>query len=263
MDWIEQRGIAIRYDLRNGPDLTLVLVHEMGGTLESWDLVLPLLDPRLSVLRYDTRGAGLSTKIRGTVKPDDLAADIGMLLHATGRKGPVVLAGIAVGGAIAMHFAAHHQSLVCGLIPFGPALGVGEDRRPATLARADMVERDGMVAIAEAALALSYPEKLRGDLFRYERLRARWLGNDPGSYAAILRMLAGLDMEVELGAISCPTLVLAGTDDLVRPPETIRPVAGRVPGARFETLASGHFAAIQAPDHLAEKLNGFMAEIRI
>ena len=44
---------------------TLVLVHEMGGTLDSWDQVMPALTNSRRVLRYDTRGAGLSAKLGG------------------------------------------------------------------------------------------------------------------------------------------------------------------------------------------------------
>jgi pimeloyl-ACP methyl ester carboxylesterase len=55
----------------------VVLIHEMGGTLESWDGVAPLLARHRRVLRYDTRGAGLSQKARGALSIDmteDLAA---------------------------------------------------------------------------------------------------------------------------------------------------------------------------------------------
>lgn len=37
MNFTEVNGTALRYDL-DGNDLsTLVMIHEMGGTLESWD----------------------------------------------------------------------------------------------------------------------------------------------------------------------------------------------------------------------------------
>ena len=261
MEWLEHDGIGLRYHLRPGGNVTLVLVHEMGGTLESWDDVVPRLRPGPGVLRFDTRGAGLSTKLRGAARIEDMSYDIGRVLDSAGRTGPVVLAGIAVGAAIAMHFASRHPGRVRGLMPFGPATGVGPDRRAVTLDRAEAVEAGGMIAIADAALGQSYPVALRTNDRRFERLRARWLGNDPGSYAAILRMLAELDMEAELPAIRCPTLVLAGTNDLIRPSATVRPVADRVPGARFETLASGHFASVQAPELFADRLNGFLAEI--
>src|ERR1700746_1551689 len=67
MTWIEVNGTSLRYELSGSGKTTLVLVHEMGGTLDSWDRVLPALNNTRQVLRYDTRGAGLSEKIRGTV----------------------------------------------------------------------------------------------------------------------------------------------------------------------------------------------------
>ena len=233
----------------------------MGGSLESWDDLIPHLPTGLPVLRFDGRGSGLSTKLRGRVSIADLAADIDIVLDATGVAGPVILAGIAVGGAVALHYGSRHQDRVACLAPFGPATGVGEDRRASTLARADAVEAAGMGAIAEAALAQSYPVALRDGSGRFDRARARWLGNDPGSYAAILRMLAELDMRDDLAAIRCPTLILAGTNDLVRPPATVRLVADQVSGARFHEIESGHFASVEAPDRLANALNGFLQEV--
>src|SRR5262245_4472473 len=67
MSFIEVNGAALRFDLVGSGASTLVLVHEMGGTLESWDPVLPTLSARRRVLRYDTRGAGLSQKVRGAL----------------------------------------------------------------------------------------------------------------------------------------------------------------------------------------------------
>ena len=40
MDFIEANGVGLRCELSGGGDRTLVLVHEMGGSLESWDPAL-------------------------------------------------------------------------------------------------------------------------------------------------------------------------------------------------------------------------------
>ena len=261
MNWIERNGVSLRYEHRSGSGPTLVLVHEMGGTLESWEEIVPRLAGNVPVICFDGRGSGLSTKLRREARIEDLAADIGIVLEAACVYEPVILAGIAVGGAVALHFASRNPDRVAGLVPFGPATGVDADRRATTLARAEAVEGAGMGAIAEAALSQSYPQALRDEVGRFERLRARWLGNDPGSYAAILRLLAGLDMRDDLAAIRCPTLVLAGRNDLVRPPDTVRLVADQIPGARFDVIDSGHFASIQAPAAFAEALAGFLREI--
>jgi hypothetical protein len=100
MDFIEVNGIGLRYELSGTGDRTLVLVHEMGGSLESWDGVAPHFSASRRVLRYDTRGAGLSQKIRGELHIDTMADDIAALLDSQNISGKVALAGVAVGGAI-------------------------------------------------------------------------------------------------------------------------------------------------------------------
>src|SRR5882757_7580749 len=108
MDLIELDGVTLRYELSGRGDRTLVLVHEMGGSLESWDDVAPKLAESRRVLRYDTRGAGMSQKVRGELGIDTMADDIAALLDHLEIAGKVALAGVAVGGAIALHFAARY-----------------------------------------------------------------------------------------------------------------------------------------------------------
>ena len=110
MDFIEANGVGLRCELSGGGDRTLVLVHEMGGSLESWDDVAPRFAKSRRVLRYDTRGAGMSQKVRGELTLDTMADDIAALLDHFGIAGKVALAGVAVGGAIALHFAARYPA---------------------------------------------------------------------------------------------------------------------------------------------------------
>ena len=63
MNFTEANGVSLRYAVE-GSGKTLVLIHEMGGTMESWGLLAPLLSPKRRIVRYDTRGAGFSEKIR-------------------------------------------------------------------------------------------------------------------------------------------------------------------------------------------------------
>jgi pimeloyl-ACP methyl ester carboxylesterase len=259
MNWIEANGVGLRYTLSGEGSETLVLVHEMGGTLDSWDMLIPQLDPRFRVLRYDTRGAGISTKARSPLSIDTMAQDLESLLDALEIRGPVVLAGCAVGGAIALHFAATRPQRLRGLIAMGPATGIAEERRQAILDYADTVQSNGMVAVADTELARSYPEILRADVARFQEFRARWLANDPDSYAAIYRMLAGLEMQDGIASIRCPTLFLAGEHDPLRPPAMIEPLSRLVPGASFMAVQSGHFMAVQTPEIVAEAFNGFLA----
>ena len=75
------------------------------------------------VLRYDTRGAGMSQKVRGDLAIDTMADDIAALLDKIGIQGPVALAGTALSAVIALHFAARHPKRAS-------AVAVGSPGRP-------------------------------------------------------------------------------------------------------------------------------------
>jgi 3-oxoadipate enol-lactonase len=98
-------------------------------------------------------------------------------------------------------------------------------------------------------------------LKRFEQFRARWLGNDPASYATIWRMLANADMQETLSKIRCPTLVIGGSLDRVRPPPMAEEVAKAVPGARYIEVRTGHYMAVQTPDLIADCIDGFLKEV--
>ena len=261
MEFVELDGVALRYELSGKGERTSVLVHEMGGSLESWDDVVPRFAESRRVLRYDTRGAGLSQKIRGTLGIDTMADDIAALLDSIGIAGKVALAGIAVGGAIALHFAARYPERTSAVVVGSPATGVAPDRRTAALERVAKIEATGMAFAVEDSMLNGYAPELRGDLKRFERYRARWLGNDPASYATVWRMLAGADMQDELARLRCPVLVIGGSLDRVRSPKLAEATASAIPGARYIEVRTGHYMSVQTPDLIFDCIDRFLREI--
>jgi 3-oxoadipate enol-lactonase len=261
MEFIELDGAALRYELRGEGDRTLVLVHEMGGSLESWDDVVPQFPESRQVLRYDCRGAGMSQKVRGELGIDAMADDIAALLDHIGIAGRVALAGIAVGGAIALHFAARYPERTSGVVVGSPATGIAPDRRAAVLERVAKIEAAGMAVAVEESMRNGYPTELRGDIKRFERYRARWLGNDPASYATVYRMLAATDIEGELTSLRCPVLVIGGSLDRTRPPHLAQAVASAIPGGRYIEVCTGHYMAVQTPDLIFDHITAFLDAI--
>jgi len=258
MDFIELEGVTLRYELSGRGNRTVVLVHEMGGSLESWDDVAPQLAESRRVLRYDTRGAGMSQKVRGELGIDTMAGDIAALLDHLGIAGKVALAGIAVGGAIALHFAARYPERTSAVLVGSPATGIAPERRAPALERVARIEAAGMALAVEDSMQNGYPPELRGDIRRFERFRARWLGNDPASYATIWRMLAGLDMERELTGLRCPVLVIGGSLDRVRPPALAQALAKTMPTAGYHEIRTGHYMAVQTPDLISDCIDAFL-----
>src|SRR5258705_7564442 len=81
MPWIDANGASLRYELSGSGKQTLVLVHEAGGRLESYEDALPGLEKDFRVLRDDQRGFGLSEK-GGELTFQIVVNDLGRLLDA-------------------------------------------------------------------------------------------------------------------------------------------------------------------------------------
>ncbi len=252
MEWIEVNGVSLRYELAGTGRETLVLVHEAGGAIESWDECMPALQRHFRTLRYDQRGFGQSEKVPGPLALDTMVGDIAGLLDALGITAPCHVAGSAMGAGIAAAFTARHPARISRLVVQSLVTRANESFRAQMLERAAAIERDGMRAHAEVSLERSYAPVLRGNRARFERYRNRWIGNDPQSYAAINRMGLGLRLDDEIKRIACPTLVIGCIHDPLRPPAMVKALAQTIPSARYVEADSGHFMHVQSPDRFTE-----------
>ena len=257
MEWLETNGVVLRYELSGAGRVPLVLIHELGGSLEFWDPVLPAFQQVFRVLRYDLRGFGMSEKVK-SLRLDDLLADLAGLLEALAIIEPCHVVGPALGAGIALAFTAAHPARVRRLVVSSPATGVPPERRVQSLQRAEAVERGGMRVAVEQSLSRSYPERFRGDRRRFEQYRQRWLANDPDGFAAINRMLTEMDLSQQYGRIACPTLVIGCTYDTIRPPPEVESIARQIPGAQYVEAASGHFMPHQTPELFVETVLPFL-----
>jgi 3-oxoadipate enol-lactonase len=258
--FIEVNGAAIRYALSgNGPQ-TLVLFHEMGGSLDSWNGLVPLLPENLTVLRADMRGAGMSEKVCGTLDIDLVCDDMVALLDALGITGKVIVAGAAVGGAIAVHFAIRHSNRTAKLILISPAFGVPPEQHAAALGIADTADEKGMRGIASDVFPKAFPDHLWTNDGERRKVQARWLGADPHGYAAAYRMLVSAGTRKELADVACPVLALAGKYDPYWTPEMIETATKIVRHVKFEVVEAGHFMSIQNPDRVAAAIRPFLLE---
>lgn len=259
MDHIELNGTSLRYDISGVSGPPLVLIHEMGGMIENWDLVVPHLADRYAILRYDSRGCGLSAKIRRPLSVEMLSDDLSALLDAVGIREPVAIASCALGSATAFAFAARFPARTAAVIAMSPAIDMKPEDRPARHAMLENILRDGMAAIVDGAMASGYPEILRKrDPERYRAFRARWLGNDPDSFVAQYRLLIDMDIAHYVRQIRCPALGIGGTLDIFRNPEYVRSVMGAIPDVEFLTIETSHHQTVETPDEIGRAVRDFL-----
>ena len=255
MPWIDANGISIHYDI-GGEGPSVVLLHELGGTLDSWDGVAPGLQKNFRVLRYDQRGAGLSEKVRQEFGNDVQVEDLEAMLRATGLQPPYHFVTVAAAATQVLAFMQRHPEQVASLVFCNPAPGVDPSRAGQLDERAAFAAREGMRAALSITLDRSYPADL-GERSAYEAYRGRYLANDPVCFGFMNRALARSNMTHLLPEIRVPAMVVAGHQDKVRPPAVSEELAKTIPGARFELIDSGHFMPSQAPAALLALLQDF------
>jgi pimeloyl-ACP methyl ester carboxylesterase len=248
----------LRYETSGDVGPWLVLIPEVGMGVDNWDEVLPLIATGRRILRYDPRGAGLSQKIVGSVSYADHVADLKGLLKAAGLAESVVLIGAAMGGGIALQFAADNREQVRAVIALSPATGVSAAARPNMLADADKLENIGVRAWVDYQQPDVYPESIRSNAARLEHWRALQLANDAHSWAANTRMIANADFSGVFDKVRCPTLFVASAFYPPRPPERVKQVADQVKDSKFAIIQTGHFMPVQGPELLAPIINDFL-----
>lgn len=259
-DWATVNHVSLRYQLNGQGQDTVVFLQESGVPLEIWDEILPSLEAgHRTMVRYDPRGVGLSEKFRTPVSMQDEVEDLRALLAALQVREPVVLISGALGGSIALSFAATYPEKVRGVVVTSPsALLVAREPRPVINPAVDPA---GARAAAERTANAVYPPALRGNTQRWEKYLGMAQAEDPDSQMLTDRLINTTPFADVLPRIRCPTLLVA-TSLFVRPVESVKELADKIPQGRFLVLKTGHLASLQSPELVTPVLLKFLRDVR-
>ena len=231
-----------------GPDAgtPLLLVHGHPFDRTMWEPQLRRFGAERRVIVPDLRGYGAS---RGAV-PDwgAFADDLAALLDAL-RVPRVVVAGLSMGGQIALEFWAQHRQRVAGLL-LADTTAAGETpaSRAARLEQAGRLLRDGMDPYAVENLYLMVAPDAPAPVARH--VLAMMRSADPGGAAAAQRARADRpDRRADLAAVTVPTVVVVGSEDTFTPVQDAQVIADAVPGAELVVVdGAAHLPNLERPD---------------
>ena len=254
-------GITVHYTdegPRDGP--ALVFSNSLGTDLRLWEQLLPELPPGLRLIRYDTRGHGLTDAPPAPYYMGDLVADAAALIEHLGVQG-CVFVGLSIGGMIAQGLAAERGDLLRGVVLSNTAARIGTeamwDERIAA------IRAGGIEAIAEAILERWFPAIWRQQHPRALTLWRHMLCRTPlEGYAGCAAAISGTDLLESTARLALPVLAIAGSDDRSTPPDMVRETADLIAGARFVHIrGAGHLPCVTHPVAYAEHLMAFLKEI--
>jgi pimeloyl-ACP methyl ester carboxylesterase len=259
-----------RYEIA-GPDTARAVVLAAGFSVPAyiWDsLFHGLADSGFRVVRYDYYGRGWSDRIDAAYDQDLFVRQLADLLDSLRIAGPVDLAGLSFGAAVATSFADRHPDRIRTLMYFDPVFNTGRplppEERSAWRWNLHMVLRGGSDRMAIGQLEdFLHPERFPDWVPRY-RAQQRFKGTRESlrrSRAAIAVAPHQGEQIRGLGAGGVPVLIVWGREDPVAPFESSAALLAAMPGATFVPVDSAaHLPHLERPRAVLPAVVGFLRD---
>jgi pimeloyl-ACP methyl ester carboxylesterase/DNA-binding CsgD family transcriptional regulator len=233
----------------------------------AWKPWLEYFSGRHTLLRYDSRGCGLSDRDVREISFDIWRRDFEAVINAAGFD-RFDLLGTCQGGPLAVDYAARHPERVRRLVLYG-SYSRGLARRNAEQAGRGQVLLD-MLGLGWGQDSHAYLQ-VWASLFQpggtIEHLRS-WseqqrLSTTAQTAALMFRTTFNVDVQDAARRIKCSTLVINPERDALVPLDEGRRLAGLIPDARFVTLdTDNHMLLPEEPawQRLLTEVQAFLDE---
>lgn len=255
-----QLRVAIRPGTGDGPPL--LMCNGIGTPLEALAPFTGVLDPAITVVRFDVPGAGGSPATRLPYAVPWLAALVGRMMTELGYPRFDAL-GISWGGGLAQQLALQFPRRCRRLVLVATSMGsLMIPARPRVLLRLSSPRRH-----LDPAHATRIAGEIYGGALRDHPELAAPLADayhTPASRRGYLYQLlasAGWTSLPWIRLIRQPTLILAGDDDPIIPLVNARLMAALLPSARLHVYPDGHLGLLTRADELAGLVSDFLLAV--
>ena len=265
---LNANGLRLHYlEWGNPGALPIICVHGYTSSAQAFNALARRLSDRAHILALDVRGHGESAwSPEGAYQYADQTADLAAVVDAFGLS-QFILIGTSMGGVIAMAYAAQSPERLRGLVinDIGPDVEAGTQRitglvgsRPEDFATLDAaMEYRRQMSPITAARPLDDQRELALGVLR-QAPDARWVWKMDPVYIEerVTRVAQGAAFRSALwpalAALSCPTLVVWGTDsDILSEGQARRMVETAPRGELVAVPGVGHAPTLVEPEALA------------
>ena len=248
----------------SGTGSPLLLIQGLGWSAEMWYSLVPELEQKHRVIRYDGRGIGRSDVPAGPYSIEQMADDAVAVLAAAGVERAHVL-GVSLGGIVAQEVALRHPDVVTSLLlgcthPGGQETVWPDPQVMEVLkSRADMPFDEAV----RAAVTYAYSADCDPAVIEQDMKRRLDLPTSPVGYQG--QLLGGLGYQgtiPRLKALGVPALVFTGDADQMVPPENSATIAEAIPDSTLVTIpGAGHVVFTEQPSAVATAVLEFLDRV--
>jgi 3-oxoadipate enol-lactonase len=246
---LESGGINFAVeDLTGGEGPTVVFVHGLGGSINSWLAQLEACRERgWRAIAYDQRGAGRSDHPPGPYSVDLWVDDLCRLLDTLGLE-RTALVGHSVGCMVTERAAVRLGERIWALAVCGGALAWRPESAPVFAERVELARAGRMDEIAETVAGTGLSERCRREDPRLLGLMREIIAsNDPRAYADCSAATATATM-ADPAELACPVLALCGAEDPVAPLPACEAIASAAAkGQTAEVAGCAHWCMLEDP----------------
>ena len=239
----------------------LLLLHPFPFDRRVWGPQVEALAQDFEVLTVDLPGFGASPPAR-TASLDLWADEVDELVEAIVGNRPVAVAGLSMGGYVALRLAERHPERLEGLILADTrAAADPPENRAARSEAAALVRSEGVAAIADGLLPKLFSANAEPGLIR--RAREIMLEQEPEAVATALEAMRDRpDSTGLLPNIQVPTLVIVGAEDILTPPSEAEVMFHHIPRSWLVRIPeAGHLASLEAAEEFNAAVRGFLASL--
>jgi 3-oxoadipate enol-lactonase len=242
-----------------GADNVLFLGNALGTDAHLWDLALPTLAAKYSVVRFDMPGHGQSPIPTDFYTLEEVADALVAKADELGVE-KFDYAGVSVSGAIALELAnkyperIKHSIVVCSAPYMGGPEGWAE--------RIAQVSSSGT-----ASLVPMLPPRWFSDDFiakspeAVKKVLNMVVATDDDSYIKTCEALGNYDARPFLSGITVPVLAISGEIDPGAPVSAGEFIKEGVPGADLVVIpGASHIAVVESPLEMAKHITDFLSK---
>ncbi len=238
-----------------GEGSPLVLVHGVAMRAEDWAPLVRALAKRHRVYAPDLLGYGESDQPRDSDYSVAVQADVVRRFMDTMRLQKADVAGVSMGGWVALKVAAEHPERVQRLVLLSSA-GLGfESQLTENTFSATTIDEQRRSFTLQSDLAPKLPDFILRDFIRHSKMKA-WIVR-----ASMRSMLTRGDllMDRKLQRVRMPVLIVAGTNDRIVPFDVAVRLKKEMPHAQLFPLdGCGHLAAFECRSATLRAVLGFL-----
>jgi pimeloyl-ACP methyl ester carboxylesterase/DNA-binding CsgD family transcriptional regulator len=257
-------GVRIAYvDIGDGPPIVHLPPFPLGHALLEWQnpanrAYFQQLSAAHRLIRYDGRGAGLSTRGISDYSLEAKLADVEAVVDHLGL-GQVALLGFGHSGSTAIAYSATHPDRVTHLVLWHSYSKTSEVTSLARIAAArSLIERDWESYAQLEGYRVSGWAGGRAAAWYTDYVKQCVT---PGDLIAAYESIGNVDVSGMLTEVRAPTLVIARSASEVLPVEVARNLASAIPNARLVMLeGTGVIPFPDVMDQFVAAVAQFLAE---